>query len=651
MKLLELKIINFKGIRNCVLTLDGKEANIYGENATGKTTLADAFRWLLFGKNSKNQKDFEIKTLDESGTPLSGVNHEVSAKLDLSGKEAELRRVYYEKWTKKRGSAEKEFTGHSTDYYINGVPAKEKEYKEFISSIIDGEETFKLLIDPYYFSETMSWLDRRTLLFDICGNIKDKDVINSNFELAELTGLLNGRTIEMHKKIVISKRKDINRELNDIPIRIDEAYRAIADGNVDQADESELTAKISSLRSEIDKKRKERILLLQGGGIAEKQKVLAEVESRMEQYRLKYDDNLKKSLLEINSELRTIERAMEDIDRRYSTKQKGFDYNDEEIDRIEENLKELRERWHKIDAESFTYETTMTCPQCGYDLMQDSRDMALAEFNKTKSEALERIQTRGKTSKENADKLRAENKVISEDIGKLNLERIKLDEQATELDKKIDALRSTREDYVNDKKYADLAEKKAVLAAEISRLQDGQNKDAISGIDNEINTAESLLAETEGSLAQIKQSKAIKLRIEDLKKQERNLAGEYERLEKEMHLIERFTAVKAEMIEENINRKFKLARFKLFNPLINGGLEDCCEVMDKNGVPYSTALNKGACINVGLDIINTLASHYGFSAPIFIDNAEAVTDILPTQGQQIKLYVQAGQETLRILTT
>ena len=648
MKLIELRLINFKGLKDFTFRPEGRDTNVYGDNGTGKTTIEDAFLWLLFGKNSKNQADFDIKTIDGNGRPVPGINHEVSGKLELETKTVELRRVFSEKWTKKRGSTERIFTGHTTDYYIDGVPCKEKEYKEYIDSIID-ENTFRLLVDPFYFSETIPWQSRRQLLFKVCGEIQDEEVFESNKDLAELSGILNGRSIEDQKKVIMAKRREINQELDDIPIRIDEANRSLADIPSDQ-DVSKISLQIETLKSDTEKRQKERLALQQSGGISEKEKALAEVESRMVQHRLKYGEEIDKKLSSLRSDLRKIEADMEEIDRKHSGRQRVYDENDEMIDQTEEDMARLRVSWHKIDEEIFTYNSNQTCPNCGYDLMKESRESAEGDLNKNKSESLERIQAEGKAKKEKVDKLKAENEKLKKAISDLNSDKLVLDKQASALDEEIDALRATKEDYTKEDEYTRLIEKKTVLVAEIEQLRSGNNQEAIFAIDAEIKQINEEIAKLEETQAQIKQSEGIKGRIEELKKQEKTLAREYQKLEKELSLIDQFITTKCRMIEEKVNNHFKLARFKLFNSLINGGIEECCEVTDRNGVPYSSALNRGACINIGLDIINTLADHYRFSAPIFIDNAEAISDILPTEGQQIRLYVQANQSTLKALT-
>lgn len=119
MKLLRLTLSNFKGVKQFILQANGHDAQIYGDNATGKTTLYDAFLWLLFDKDSQNKKDFAIKTLASDGSELHGLEHSVEGKFDLDGRIVTLTKSYMEQWTKKRGSAEKTFTGHTTDYFID----------------------------------------------------------------------------------------------------------------------------------------------------------------------------------------------------------------------------------------------------------------------------------------------------------------------------------------------------------------------------------------------------------------------------------------------------------------------------------------------------------------------------------------------------
>ena len=199
LKLISLTLKNFKGIRSFHLDARGENARVFGDNATGKTTLFDSFLWLLFDKDSQNKKDFSIKTLDGNGKEMHNLEHEVEGMFSLDGRTITLRKVFTEKWTRKRGSATSEFTGHETNYFIDGVPVKKKEYVDRVDQIVK-EDIFKLLTSPSFFNEQVKWQDRRKILLEICGDISDMDVIASESKLSSLPGILNGRTIEEHRK-------------------------------------------------------------------------------------------------------------------------------------------------------------------------------------------------------------------------------------------------------------------------------------------------------------------------------------------------------------------------------------------------------------------------------------------------------------------
>jgi hypothetical protein len=136
-------------------------------------------------------------------------------------------------------------------------------------------------------------------------------------------------------------------------------------------------------------------------------------------------------------------------------------------------------------------------------------------------------------------------------------------------------------------------------------------------------------------------------RIEELKKEEKKLAVEFEKLESELYLMDQFIKTKVSMLTDRINSKFEMVRFKLFNQLINGGIEELCEIT-VNGVGYNSGLNSSARIQAGCDIIRTLQQHFGMKAPVFCDNRESVTDLPKMDCQLISLVVSPEDKTLRI---
>ena len=207
MKLLKLKLKNFKGIKSLELVANGEDLRIFGDNATGKTTIYDAFLWLLFDKDSQNKADFAIKTLDKDGNVIHKLDHEVEGTFSVDGETIVLRKVYREKYTKKRGSATEEFSGHETDHFIDGVPVTKTEYTKRVSEIAP-EAQFKLLTSPTYFNERMRWQDRRKVLLEVCGDVTMEDVVKANGDLAKLPQILGKHSLDDYKKIIASRRAE-----------------------------------------------------------------------------------------------------------------------------------------------------------------------------------------------------------------------------------------------------------------------------------------------------------------------------------------------------------------------------------------------------------------------------------------------------------
>ena len=103
---------------------------------------------------------------------------------------------------------------------------RKNEYQSKINSLID-ENIFKLITNPLFFNQNLSWQDRRKTLLEIVGDISDQDVIDSNKELSRLSVLLQDKTLEEFKAMIAGQKKRLNDALKQIPVRIDELSRNI----------------------------------------------------------------------------------------------------------------------------------------------------------------------------------------------------------------------------------------------------------------------------------------------------------------------------------------------------------------------------------------------------------------------------------------
>ncbi|MDH2459470.1 AAA family ATPase [Clostridium perfringens] len=256
-----LKLHNFKGIKDFEVEF-GHVTDIKGENGLGKSTIFDAFNWLLFDKDSQGRKNFEIKTLDETGEPLHKLEHTVEGNLIIDGIQLSLAKTFKEKWTKKRGQATQEFSGHETTYSINGVPVKKKDYEEKIKEIMD-EGLFKLVTNPMYFPN-LNWKEQRTIVQEIIGTIDDERVINYNSKLAPLKGAYTDSISEYNARTKASIKK-INDEIKLIPARIDECNNNIVDVDFTEleARKKEVEKKINDIDERIEDSSKGNDVLLE----------------------------------------------------------------------------------------------------------------------------------------------------------------------------------------------------------------------------------------------------------------------------------------------------------------------------------------------------------------------------------------------------
>lgn len=649
MKLLRLTLSNFKGIKSFTLDTQGGNVAVYGDNAVGKTTLPDAFNWLLFDKDSQGKKDFAIKTLDAAGQVMHGLSHEVEGVFDLNGRTLTLKKSYAEKWTKKRGSATKEFTGHTTDYFIDGVPAQKKEYDAFVSGIAD-ESIFKLLTNPQYFNEQLHWQERRKILLEVCGDISDEDVIASDKSLARLPGILQGRKMEDHRKVIAARRAEINKELEKVPVRIDEATRALPD--ISGIDAQGLPAAIEAANGVLKKKQDELVRIQGGGEIAEKRRQLAVIEGDILRLQNEHQADQNKAIQEKYSLLSAAKgQASEAVAEQASAKRR-MDAIAVEAKRLEASIKEMRDRWHEANAAQPKHVDDTTCPTCGQDLpeemVESAREKAIARFNLNKAETLEKINAEGKRYKGQLESLMAEN---SDLVTRANAAKLKLQEneaEAVTMQVEIDALKDQTKPITDNPKYTQKQQEKVNIEGAIAQLQTDSETTA-NAVLAEIADIRRDIEALEMDLLRIKSRQAGERRIEELKAQEKILAAEYERLEGELYLCETFVKTKVSLLESRINSKFKYARFQLFEQQINGGITEVCNTLYA-GVPYSSGLNNGHRGIVGLDIIATLADYYGFYPPIFYDNAESVTRLPEMKSQLITLYVSEPDKVLRVET-
>lgn len=655
MKLLKLILTNFQGIKNLELNFtNGQSASIYGDNATGKTTVFNSLTWLLFDKASTAAKNFTPKTKGPDGD-LHHLEHSVTATFEAEdGRIVNLQKTYKEVYKKKRGSAIEEFSGHTVDYAVDGVPVKEKEYSEVILGFCGGDnEKSKMLTMPDYFSEQLSWENRRKILLEICGDISDEDIIASNRELDELPQFLQmpGTTDRFYRpdeycKIASAKKSDINKRLSEIPGRIDEAERAIPD--VDGLDESTIDSNINALKKKRDNLVEEKSAINNGGiATAELKRKISDLEVQISEKRAAHIEKENAMNATLDADILLLKREAT------AAKHEKEDAQEESL-RLENKVcsltrlrKQLIDDYSKVSEQQWD-ERQAACPTCHQNLPADQVEKMREEFNLNKSKKLEEINQRGKNeaSKEKIAELEYQVKALTEKM-------TASDEKIIEKGKRVKELETQRVATVS---FEDTEEYKVLTAqiAEYEAIISDERKcasEAVKGIEEQIKATDEAIQEEQNKKSKLVSAETQHKRIAELENQERKLNAEYENVEKGLFLCDLFIKAKVSMLTDRINQKFKNVRFRLFQDQLNGGVKEDCEVMiptaDGRMVPYTFA-NNAARINAGLEIINTLAEYWGIRMPVFIDNAESVTHLTESDTQTIRLVVSEADKKLRL---
>lgn len=631
MKLTQLNLQNFKGIEFGDFRFTNNTI-IRGDNATGKTTVFDALCWLLFGKDSLDRADFQIKTL-KNGEPVHNVNHMVQAAFDNEdGTGFTLKRIYREKYSNPRGG-EVKLTGHTTDYFINDVPSKEKEYKAFINNMIN-EDVFKLITNPLFFNEQYTWQNRRKLLLEMCGDVDDASVINSKDELKRLTELLNGRSVDEQRKIIASKKTAINKELDMIPVRIDEAVNCKP---TPMEAEQKLKDDIATIETAIKQLEEDKSVIVNGLDGAERTAKIREVKRKLadRKSQLMNEHTDKERRLEHEYKLSLVQLQMAESERdRYKDREYELD---SQIKQEEARIDKLQAEFDTFNKQEFDDEN---CPTCGQLYPVEKRAELEAMFNIQKATNLEEWQK----LIDSATALK-QNYIEQKEIMQVKADGMssQIEELSNTKDAKQKAMNEVGEvDLDNDVQVNDLKAELFMLELD----EDNTSDDQLKRIDSELSELADKRSTLQTELTKYDVIRDITKRINELEQEQQRLINEKNLVDETAFLLDEFVKAKVEMLEDTINKHFTITTFKMANVLVNGSVEDCCETM-VDGVPYRS-LNNAARINAGIDIINALTKFYNVTAPVFIDNAEAVTKFVNCNSQTVKLIVDETCNELRV---
>lgn len=638
-----LALVNFKGVRDFSIAFNDGITTVCGDNGTGKTTLYDAYLWLLFGKDSTGRSDgangFNVKTTGEDGKPIYRLEHSVTAVLEVDGKEIKLQRSLVEKWQKVNGTTD-EVMKDETQYFINDVrTGTKKEYQAEISEIIP-EDVFRMITNPYYFT-SLSAETQKDMLLEMVGNIDDEEVAATDPDFLALLDQINGTSLAKWAREIAAKKKACNDALATIPASIETAQKLMP--------ESENWAVLEKQLKEVQDRVKEI-----DAQIADKSALNDEAYKRkmalMKQQadkRIKLQDRENTIRMEANAAHNKALSDIQQMENELSIYQKNLDNyrNDKmnvdgKIDELNGKLVEMREQFKAVAKEQFPEPSgdVLVCPTCGEPYKGENLENAIAKlrgnFEQSKSKRQKDIQTKGKQYKAEYDRAVEQQTKLTGLIAKLEDDALEIKGNIEIKKNNIPVAGNADEAITNDKECIALRNDIAEIA---NQLQVEVPQADVSELQNEKADSNAAIADINKRLGKRAMIERVNKEIADL--EEKRIANNQAKadLEKWEDVYLRFQKAKDEVLMQRINGLFNVVSFSFVKEQKNGGEKVTCYCM-VNGVPYAD-VNACGKVNAGLDIINAICATKGISAPIFIDNRESFNQIIPTISQIVNLKV------------
>lgn len=615
--LIKLECKNFKGVKEFEYNFNGANYSIYGANHSGKTSIKDMYFWCLTGKDGKgnDESNFGLRPYDNYGNLIHNVTIEVSATLAIEDDGVyTLTRRKIEKVSKSRGVDEK--ITEATECLIDGVPKKVSEYENFIKEKITEPSKIFLLANPDSFNE-LHWKEQRKVLSELALDINDLQLAKDNNFNDIVKMLEEKKTLDDINDICKKEIPLLKKEVDVIPFQIS-SLKELDFHDVENLNVELTKEKINLLTNEIS-----------SGVLIKDTTKLDNLREKAQVLRNKRIDNFNQKIQDYKKIKNDYEFKLKDKENNIKSKEEEInsltvviETLNKTIDSLNDNRNNLLKEYKEIKDLSFTGDT---CTYCGQKLPKDKLDEALKTFNLNKSKKLEKNIECGKINSSTLEK------------SKISLEEKK---------KKLDALKKELM-FLKETEVLELKLEEPKLEEET--VEELEIEAQISSIINSKDNSDKLIEEKQKSITELNKVLTryeiytnTQEKISELEVQLSNTRNELIELETLKENVSNYISIKCKLIEDSINKYFTTIQFKLFDTQKNGNIVETCEAL-YHGVPFRN-LSTSEKINVGIDCINSLKKIYNIEMPIFIDNAEGITERVYTGSQVIGLYVNDNKD-------
>lgn len=638
MRLLSLALKNFKGHKNLAFTFDDITI-LSGANGTGKTSVFDAFCWLLTGKDSlgrvcgTGQKgEATIRPRQADGELLRVVEVSVTGWFKIDGPDVyTLQRIFCETYSTDKNSGEKFFKGNTTKYFINGVPTPAAKYEAWVKEHMNPE-TLKLTSDPAYFPG-LPWQDQRALLLKIAGDVNDSTVLEAHPELQPLGALLERLSVSDIKAMAAAKLKLANKAVKEGMVRIDQTVTLA--GN---ATESDLAAQIAK-QEELVKAQDEAVTqaesaCLVGDYELSLKRDLEHISREADLVRQKFDaaasaarrESYQKGQ-ELSWKMTRAKAEMDSLNAKHTELLQA-------LAALQSDKELLYQDYDKTYAE--TIDTFGPCPYCGQELPEDKKAEMVARHNRDKAARLEAIVKKGK----------ALNQKITETQKAAEWAHAQFLQKQKEYDdlRAQDLAPKPAAGSVEDlPEYQALMEKKRKAEQALAGAAVPDKSAELANLEE----ARRIRTQLQYKLGELQGRMKILQTITTLRQDLQTQRENADEASEQLRLVTQFVAAKCRMVSDKVNTLFPGLQWRLFQQNVtNDDIVETCE-LTAHGVGYRD-LSQGEKIRAGLVIVNTLQEKLQAVNPVWIDGAESITFTPVVKSQLVLLKAQENKNTLDV---
>lgn len=645
-KFKKIRIRNFRGLVSFEANLEGRFVRISGANGLGKSSVADAITWVLFGKDSRRRNAFPIDPVDDAGRIIHNLDVSVELEMLIDGQPTTLRRRRQEKWVQKRGMTTEQLDGHQTTCYIDGRPLPSSDFSSHVDTIVK-EELFRALTTPDYFP-SLPMDQQYRLLVKIVGTRTLAEIAAKDEEALKVVDELGQRSLDQYRQGLAYDLQRTRKEQELIPVRLSEVQGFIeqvkakgADGKTAQRHAKGIEEKLRQVTQEIDSMAG--VVRAENARYNDQRAYI----QQLRQQRAAIEDRIEKQ----NRETRTLHQSLvckakeelEATEERHTAAKTMLGLHERRLKDLEQQLEDFRRRWEEVERLSFSWNAEeAVCPTCGQPLPQDQADQKRVEaemrFNERKMQQQDALDEEGKKLAASKQRLQDLSAAAREEMATAE----RLLPEARERLSKAEAEPIEQADYHDAADWQRLSGEIDQRMKELEQTTQAQEPPQLAALRTEEQAYRKELRLLQQTIDRSKQIDEYVRREKELQKWRTTLSGDVARMQTRLEAAERLQLMEANDLQQRVNDLFPSVRFRLSRELLNGREVGHCE-LSVDGVPYS-GLSTSERINAGLELINALARHYNIVAPIVIDNAEAVNKVAPTLGQQILLEVSPAKK-------